>query len=272
MKRYVVAGTLLLSCGIASAALAAHGGLEAAAFANATSAKMKPAATTDSKPAAPPAPLAGKVVQTMDSGGYTYLLIDSKGERSWAAVSSTVVTVGQEVTLKPGSTMVNFTSKGLNRTFDRIVFSDGVDLQKSGLPAAVPKKTAGSVGAASPVSLVSVEKAVGPNAHRIAELFANQKLDGKKVTVRGKVVKVSSGIMERNWIHLQDGSGSAKKKNHNLVVTSQELPDVGAVVTMTGILIRNKDFGSGYKYDVMVEKGKIVKEAEIKQPVAAPVP
>jgi len=105
-----------------------------------------------------------------------------------------------------------------------------------------------------------VEKAAGPNAYRIADLYANQKLNGKKITVRGKVVKVSSGIMDRNWIHLQDGSGSTQKKNHNLVVTSKDLPDVGDIVTVSGTLIRNKDFGSGYKYDVIVEKASITRE------------
>ena len=121
----------------------------------------------------------------------------------------------------------------------------------------------GSNGATVPFAKITVDKASGPNAYRIATLYANQKLDGKKVTVRGKVVKVSSGSMERNWIHLQDGSGTPQKKNHNLVITSKDLPDVGDIVTITGTLIRNKDFGSGYKYDIIVEKAKVIKDPEV---------
>jgi hypothetical protein len=74
--------------------------------------------------------------------------------------------------------------------------------------------------------------------------------------------------MDRNWIHLQDGTGSPEKKNHNLVVTSKDLPDVGDIVTVTGTLVRNKDFGSGYKYDVIVEKAKIVKDTAESKPAA----
>jgi hypothetical protein len=266
MKSYLVSGMLLLAGGIVSIAWAAHPGFDSSTFNQATSATGAPAMPADKKPEEPPGPLSGKVVQTMDSGGYTYLLIESKGERRWAAVNSADVKVGQQVTLKPGSTMVNFTSKALNRTFDRIVFSEGIVEQKGGTKSATPKITSGSAGAAVPFSKITVGKAAGPNAYRIADLYTNQKLNGKKITVRGKVVKVSSGIMDRNWIHLQDGTGSPQKKNHNLVVTSKDLPDVGDIVTITGTLIRNKDFGSGYKYDVIVEKAKVVKETAEPKP------
>ena len=262
MRIFSIAGTLLIAGGILMSAplWAAHPGFDPATFSQATSAKGTPAMPADMKPEEPPKPLSGKVVQTMDSAGYTYLLIESGGERRWAAISSADVKVGQQVTVKPGTTMVNFTSKGLNRTFDQIIFSDGLEEQKGGAKSVSPKKTSGSAGAAVPFSKISVEKATGPNAYRIADLYANQKLNGKKITVRGKVVKVSSGIMDRNWIHLQDGTGSSQKKNHNLVVTSKDLPDVGDIVTITGTLIRNKDFGSGYKYDIIVEKAKVVKD------------
>ncbi len=268
MKRFVSAGTVLFVGGIFSCATSwgSHAGFEKLTFTPATSAKggtVKPVAV---KPEAPPGPITGKVLQSMDSGGYTYLLIDSKGDHRWAAITSTPVTVGELVTVKPGMLMLNFSSKGLNRTFERIVFSEGIETRKLGARPATPKTTAGSSGAAVPFNKISVEKAPGANSYRIATLFANPKLDGKKIVVRGKVVKVSTGIMDRNWIHLQDGSGTPQRKNHNLVVTSKELPDVGEIITITGTVIRNKDFGSGYKYDVLVEKGRIVRETTESKP------
>ena len=271
MKRWQVTGMVVLVGGsiMAGAAWGAHPGFDMAAFASATSARGgMPAGPASQAPEEPPGPVSGKVVQTMDSGGYTYLLIENKGERRWVAISSAPVTVGQQVTVKPGATMVNFTSKGLNRTFDRIIFSDGLVEQKGGAVSGGAKKSGGSTGAAVPFSAVAVEKAAGPNAYRIAELYANTKLNGRKVSVRGKVVKVSANIMDRNWIHLQDGSGSPRKKNHNLVVTSTELPDTGEIVTITGTLVRNKDFGSGYKYDIIVEKAKFVREPAGPKPPA----
>jgi hypothetical protein len=69
--------------------------------------------------------VSGKVVETMNSGGYTYILIASGDKNVWGAVPSMEVTVGQELQLLPGQTMSNFTSKSLNRTFDSVIFSTG---------------------------------------------------------------------------------------------------------------------------------------------------
>jgi hypothetical protein len=71
-------------------------------------------------------PISGKVVETMNSGGYTYILIDSGDKKIWGAVPTMEVTVGQEIQLLPGQTMTNFNSKSLNRTFDSVIFSTGV--------------------------------------------------------------------------------------------------------------------------------------------------
>jgi hypothetical protein len=74
--------------------------------------------------------LSGKVVQTMDSGGYTYAQIDNKGVKTWVAVPKTKVVKGQDISFAPGAEMQNFESKTLKRTFDRIIFSGGVIGQK----------------------------------------------------------------------------------------------------------------------------------------------
>jgi spore germination protein GerM len=92
--------------------------------------------------------------------------------------------------------------------------------------------------------------------YRVSDLYKDKdSLDRQQVTVKGKVVKVSSGIMGKNWIHLQDGSGKASAKNNDLTVTTaQTVPSVGKKVTVKGILYKGKDFGSGYYYDVIVEQ------------------
>ena len=69
--------------------------------------------------------ISGKVLETMDSGGYTYVSIESDGKTVWAAIPVTQVKVGQQLTLQPGKKMDNFTSRSLNRTFDSIIFSGG---------------------------------------------------------------------------------------------------------------------------------------------------
>jgi hypothetical protein len=199
--------------------------------------------------------LSGKVVETMDSGGYTYVNLKKNGKSTWVAVPQMKVTVGQEMSFAPGMVMKDFTSKTLNRTFESIVFSTGAVGQESQGPV---QKASG--GKQAEPKKIKVEKASGPNAYTVAELYEKSAaLDKKKIVVKGQVVKVSQGIMGKNWIHIQDGSGDPSKGSHNIVATSQDLPAVGDIVTAKGTLYKDKDFGSGYKYAVIVEETSIKK-------------
>jgi hypothetical protein len=204
--------------------------------------------------------LTGKVVETMDSGGYSYICLEQKGKKTWFAVPQMAVTKGQEMTFELGMEMKNFKSKTLNRTFDTIYFSDG--------PITAQRESAGKTAPAGhgavkskPVASgekISVKKATGQNAYTVAEVFAKKdSLNEKPAIIRGKVVKVSSGIMGKNWIHLQDGTGDAKKGTNDLIATSQDSPAVGDVVTVKGTVYKDKDFGSGYKYSVIMEQASI---------------
>jgi len=209
--------------------------------------------------------LSGKILQSMDSGGYTYVYLQKKdGEKVWVAAPATAVTVGSQIVFQGGMEMVNFESKSLKRKFDKILFADAVI---SDAPAKDPQKekekgvSGGSKAAASVKDgKISVAKATGANAYTVQDVFANSaKLNKKKVVVRGKVVKVSTGIMGKNWIHIQDGTGSQTKKTHNLVCTSKATADVDDIVTVSGILAKDKDFGGGYKYSAIVEEATIKK-------------
>jgi hypothetical protein len=80
-------------------------------------------------------------------------------------------------------------------------------------------------------------------------------LAGKLVRVKGKVVKVNNGIMGRNFLHVQDGTGD--QNSNDLTVTSQQTAAVGDQVTVTGRVVVNRDFGSGYAYPLLVEEASI---------------
>ena len=201
--------------------------------------------------------LSGKVAETMNSGGYTYVLLEKKGKKIWVAVPQMSVTVGQKLELQPGQEMVNFHSESLNRTFDSIIFSAG-PAQPQGASAAPAGHEGSKAAAVSAEKGVKVEKATGPNAYTVADIFAKRtELGQKTAVVRAKVVKVSPRIMGSNWIHLQDGTGDTEKKTHDLVVTTQDLPAVGDIVTVNGTVAVDKDFGAGYKYSVIIEKASI---------------
>ena len=92
----------------------------------------------------------------------------------------------------------------------------------------------------------------------IADVWAkSEALSGKTVVVRGTVVKYNAAIMGVNWLHLQDGSGSADDKTNDLTMTTSDNAKVGDVVTVTGTLATKKDFGAGYAYDAIIEKATL---------------
>lgn len=203
--------------------------------------------------------LAGKVVETMDSGSYTYIQIETAhGKKLWVAVPKMKVTKGQHMSFIPGGVMVNFESKTLHRTFDEIIFSAG-PLNKQQTDSEM--KSSGSKGkVVATTENIKVEKASGENAYTIEEVYKNsERLNHKNVVIKAKVVKVSSNIMDRNWLHIQDGTGDPAKGTRDLVVTTKDLPSVGDVVTVSGTLAKDKDFGAGYNYNVIVESATVGK-------------
>jgi hypothetical protein len=224
----------------------------------------KPAVTAEKED--PNAGPSGKVVETMNGGGYTYVCLEKNGKKTWVAMPQTNVVVGSNMTFQPGHEMQNFPSKSLGRTFESIIFSGG-PAASGAVPAGHPSVGASPQGAtgskaqvAAQDKAIKIEKAVGPNAYTVAEVYAKRsELDKKTVVVKGKVVKVSEGIMGKNWIHIQDGSGNQKTGTHNLVATTKDMSAVGEVVTITGTFAKDRDFGAGYLYKAIVEDAKVQK-------------
>lgn len=103
----------------------------------------------------------------------------------------------------------------------------------------------------------SIVKAKG--GYTVEELFAKKDtLNGKKVTVRGKVVKFNSGIMGKNWAHLQDGSGG--QTTNDITLTTNQRVKVGDIVVATGVMALDKDFGYGYTYKAIIEDAALTVE------------
>ena len=188
-------------------------------------------------------PQSGKVLETMEGGGYTYMQLDQDGKMVWIAVRRADVAVGDKVEYVEQMRMRNFTSKTLEKSFDEIVFASlrGEHATVSPMQA-VPEIAVGDE---------PIEKAEG--GYTVAEVFANREtLNGQLVKVRGRVVKVSQAIMNRNWIHLRDGTG--EKGSDKIVFRSEDqVAEVGSIVTAEGRLETDKDFGYGYRYELLVE-------------------
>ncbi|HSS83534.1 MAG TPA: hypothetical protein VLL30_07120 [Reyranella sp.] len=94
------------------------------------------------------------------------------------------------------------------------------------------------------------------NLKTVAALNQNKaSLAGQTISAQGKVVKVNNGIMGRNFVHIQDGTGDAT--SNNLIVTSKQTASIGDQVTISGTVVLNRDFGSGYSYPLLIEEATI---------------
>jgi len=182
--------------------------------------------------------LRGVVVETASAGGYTYVLLDSKGERAWAAGPETPVAVGDEVEVSTVLPVPDHESRALGRTFGLVYFTSSLNVLGHAAPAAPAAHSGGTTVAA-----------VRRDAAR---------LEGRAVQLRGEVTKATPRVLGRTWLHLRDGSASGD--TGEIVVTTQDAAAVGDVVAVRGTVVRDRDFGSGYRYDVLVEDATVVVE------------
>ena len=156
---------------------------------------------------------------------------------------------GETLYFSKSMEMKNFRSETLNRTFESVLFVDDAKKDISGNNMQIHP-----VPTTARVEKVDVQKIKGGKS--IGEIFGEMnKLNGKNVKVRGKVMKYNEGIMETNWIHIQDGT--AFQDDFDLLVTSDTKVQLGQVITAEGKLVTNKDFGSGYAYKALIENAKI---------------
>ena len=81
----------------------------------------------DGAPQAAANPNSGVVKATENAAGYTYMQLETEaGQVVWLATPETDMAVGTHVSWRGGSKMSNFTSSSLTRTFDEILFVQGV--------------------------------------------------------------------------------------------------------------------------------------------------
>ncbi len=214
----------------------------------------------------PPGMVRGTVLETMDSGGYTYAFLDTGQDQRWVAALQTAVAVGDVVQTDAGMIMTDFTSNTLGRTFDIVYFVSGLQNLTSGstppsqaaggMPAGHPDISGGAAPAATATGIEAYEE-----GKDIAYVYANKdELAGSEITLRGRVVKYNPGILGWNFIHIQDGSGDAAAGTNDLIVTTKAATAVGDTVVLTGNLVLDKDFGAGYSYPVLLEDASITNQ------------
>jgi len=254
------AGAAALGCAQKETSTAEAPAAKAAASTETTAAA---APETSAAPAA--ASFTGAVTETMDAGGYTYVQVDTGLEKVWGAAPKFTVAVGDRVTVPAMMPMRQYESKTLKRTFDVVYFAGAILPEGATPAAAAPAAEAGGhpggpIASAEPAASMDfsgIPKADG--GRTVGELLtAMADYSGKEVVVRGKVVKFNAGIMGKNWIHVQDGTGESGL--NDLTVTTDAAAKVGDMVLVRGTAATDKDFGYGYKYAFIVEDAKVVVE------------
>lgn len=219
------------------------------------------------------APHIGNVLETIDGGGYTYAKVDQDGNAYWIAGPKSNVAVGASISYIEQMIMTDFTSKALNKKFDTLMFvsaivpanqaahtkdeacedcDDKKELKVDPAAAAIPAHPVPAVTA--PMAPIKIAK--NAKGYSVEELYAKKdSLKDKSIKLNAKVVKVSKGIMGKDWVHLQDGSGSAG--TDDIIATSvNSTVQVGDDVTTDGVVKTNIDLGYGYKFSIIIEEAK----------------
>lgn len=186
-----------------------------------------------------------KVNEVLPTEKYVYLRVSEGDEEYWVATGKQKVDVGKHYFFKDGLLKTNFESKEYNRVFEKVYLVSKI----------VPENHAQETNTSAPAMTKSITKASGSIS--IKELVDQASiLEGKEVQLTGECTKLNANIMGRNWIHLKDGSHD----EYDFVVTSDQAIPEGHIVTLKGIVVLDRDFGSGYRYDLLLENASIVRE------------
>jgi hypothetical protein len=214
------------------------------------------------------------VKEVLQVNAYTYMNVTENKKDQWIAVPKMEAQVGDTYYFDSFVEMNNFESKDLGRTFESVYFIQEVRTElapvghedHSGQAHAegemeMPAGHMDMGNKPGKPELVKKDIKIEPIAGgiTISELYANkEKYAGKKVTIRGVVVKINMEIMDKNWFHIQDGTSENDK--FDLTITSKETElNLDDELTFEGTITLNKDFGYGYSYEVLMEEGVIVK-------------
>lgn len=190
-------------------------------------------------------------LEALPTSKYVYVRVREGADEFWIATTLQEVALGRSYFYRGGLLKTDFVSKEHNRTFDRLylvtqlVPSD----HGSGMAAQAPAVTSAPANGA-PLPTVEV-----PGSTRIADIIADAKrFAGKTIQVSGTCTKVNPNIMGRNWVHIKDKS----KGDPELVITTDATVTEGQTVTMIGTVAVDKDFGAGYRYDILLEGGRLI--------------
>ena len=176
------------------------------------------------------------VLEVLPTERYVYLQVQEDQDIFWIATRKIEVSKGEVYFYRNGLLKTNFESKEYNKIFDEIYLVSNLvaedhskHISQQNTPE-IKKEVAKTV--IKEVIPTHTEKNVQHKGTiSIAELVKDPKAyEGHTVQLSGLCFKVNPNIMERNWLHLRDGS----KDNYDLVITSNTFVPEGTQITIKG--------------------------------------
>ncbi len=202
------------------------------------------------------------VQEVLQANRYVYLNVKEEGNgQFWIATRKQDAKKGEIYFYRRPLLKTNFESKEYNRVFDTIYLVSNLVSQDHSKHAVAQNTQTPKIEQSTAVVKGDIQTHTDKviehkGTIKIAELVKDpKKYEGHTIQLSGKCVKVNPNIMELNWLHIQDGS----KNDFDLVVTSNTFVPEGSDITIRGVVSINRDFGAGYKYDLIVENGTLVK-------------
>lgn len=206
----------------------------------------------------------GTVKHTQKAGRYLYLTLDQNGNEVWVATTSTNVLVGDVIDYSEALLIENFEAKSLNKTFDKIYFTGGVKIvggPSLSKDVSLPDDNVHKKIKKEDIMVTTPVKGEIPRAENgitIEEIYSKlDVLEGKKVVVRARVMKVNKNILGTNWITIQDGTGSAPEDM--LIALSSDIAGIADTITISGTIKTGINLGAGYKFKVVIDEASVIK-------------
>lgn len=237
--------------------------------------------------------LEARIVRRVEqTPNFTYLELEDGDGTMWLAAPRVDVQVGDRVHFKPAREFRDFEVRSLKRKFNRLLSADQLFKRDAGGHLVALESTSDGHGrdltddphgvtghgipghggmaghgsdSGTTVKVPKIDKAEG--GQTLAEIAASPgKFSGQTIKVRGVIVSArqrvrpAPGQPATNWYRLQDGSGADP-----LLFTSDDVFSLDDLVTISGKLTTDKDFGGGLSYKMIVERASVTREAAGKE-------
>ncbi len=198
------------------------------------------------------------VKELLPTTKYIYARVQDGEKLYWIATQKQELEIGTPYLYNEALLKTEFESKEIDRIFDTLLLVTSLVPKDHGIIEGTfhgSKKSNEKIASLRKVITKQDTAATFMGVVRIADLVNDPgKYEGNEVVISGECFKVNANILDRNWLHMKDGS----KDDYDLVITSDEQVQKNTNISVRGIVRTNVDFGSGYSYPILLENGRVV--------------